>query len=105
MAGAACKVIINNTTQALSRSLETILTNPDIHGGMIPERDRKTMLQSLADIDILAFTGVYNAPGTPLGLLDIVLKLETCGLITDDVWKVLPRPARAGVGNGGIKKR
>jgi len=88
MAGAACKVIINNGTRALSESLETILTDPNIHQGKIPDADRRTLIQALADIDIAALHG----DGGKLcagGLVGLVRKLETYGLISPDVWALL----------------
>lgn len=96
MAGAACKVIINQMTQALSSALETILTDPNINGGLIPEEDRLNMIQALANNDLVSFAGpdsvTVNRGDEDASLLRIVLRLESYGLISPDVWVILPKP-------------
>jgi len=102
MAGAACKYIINNQQQALSRSLEAILTNPDIHQALIPDADRKSLIQDLANLDIAAWKGDATRLCSG-GLLGIVKRLEGYGLISPDVWEILPKPT-GGVAPAGTPK-
>lgn len=95
MSGPVCKVIINDMTRALSQSLEKILIDPSINGGKIPEADRLAMIQDLANIDLCAFAGAdsitvgVNPPST---MLEMVARLDSYGLISPDVWVILPAP-------------
>jgi len=92
MAGAACKVIINNGVRALIESTERILTDPTIHQDKIPYEDRMALIQKLADIDIVAMTG--NVSIMPVGgVVSIVEELQNYGLVTDEVWEVFNRPS------------
>lgn len=94
MAGPACKTIIDNQTSSLSRSLFEILTSPLVRGCMLPAERCDELIQRLANIDIDTFHGpaVSNlARGE--GLLDIVRALEAEGVLTAEIWAVLPHPA------------
>lgn len=100
MAGAACKVVINNGVRALIDGVERILLDSDIHQDKIPHRDRMVLVQRLADIDIAAFTG--DASLLPAGgVIGIVNELQEYGLITDEVWRVFNR----GESQGGSQKK
>lgn len=90
MAGAACKVVINQGLIALSNSLETILTNPDLSGGLIPESARREMLQNMADLDIATYTGSKSRAAT--NLQEIMKRLEEVGVLSADVWKIYAAP-------------
>lgn len=94
MAGAACKVIINQLMAGLAGSIERILIDPNVNMGLIPEADRKRLIQDLANIDIQSYNGGIS-PGTSLS--SILIELESHGLISPDVWAVLRRPAEAGI--------
>lgn len=86
MAGAACKVIINMSLRALIQAVETILLNPQINQGKIPENDRLMLVQRLADIDLATYTGDFMPSG---GVRGIVMEMQKHGLVTDEVWMIL----------------
>lgn len=85
MAGAACKVIIDNGIRGLSQSLETVLMSPLVRDRMLPSRECDQMIQYLADIDIATYEGLQVPYG---GLRGVMMKLESAGVLTDEVWKV-----------------
>lgn len=87
MAGPACKVIINGGFQALSKSLERILTERELNGGLVEDGERREMIQLLADIDAVAMHG-----GTVrVSLVDLMVRLEEIGVLSADVWKIYAR--------------
>lgn len=87
MAGAACKVIINNGLHALTTSLEQILTT--LPQTQLPEEARKDLIQELADVDICSYNGDGAMPSG--GLRGIMLKLQDLGILSDDIWEVYAR--------------
>lgn len=89
MAGGACKLLINGGIGALTKGLEIILTNPAINMGKIPDRERKEMIQRLADCDIAAYTGGEMPKG---GVSGIALELQRYDLLSDDIWEIYARP-------------
>lgn len=89
MARNICKIIINNSLQALARSLEEALINPDVHMGKIPDDKRRELIQRMANIDIAAYG---QGPMPDGGLGGILLELESMGLVTEDVWQIYARP-------------
>lgn len=99
MAGPVCKVIINQQAKALSASLEAILTNPDLHQGKIPDDECLSLIQDLADLDIAAWKGDTTRVCAG-GLLGLVKRLEGYGLISPDVWEILPEPSGDAVSGG-----
>lgn len=84
MAGPACKVIINSGLHAVSKALERILSEPLLHGGKIEDRERRTMIQQLADIDAVA----YHGGTVSVSLVDIMARLESLGVLSGDVWNI-----------------
>lgn len=90
MAGAACKVIINNGVQGLIKSIETILTNSDIHQERISYDDRMVLIQKLADVDLASYNECVQAPIG--GVAGILVELEKYGIVTDEVWQVFRQP-------------
>lgn len=88
MAGAACKVIINNGIRGLSQSLETVLMSPLVRDKMLPAKDCDTMIQWLADIDIATYEGGQVPYG---GLRGVMLKLQSAGVLTDEVWDIFAK--------------
>jgi len=97
MAGAACKVIINNGLRALTTSLEQILVEMPLSNKM-DENTRQTMIQDLADVDIASLTG-----NSSCGLIDIMERLQSLGILSDDVWRVYAHSAPP-LGEVSIKK-
>lgn len=93
MAGAACKVIINQLMAGLAGSIEKILIDPNVNMGLIPETHRKRLIQDLANIDIQSYDGTSSG----VSLVGILVELESYGLISPDVWAVLRRPVGAGI--------
>ena len=89
MAGGACKIIINNGMAALSKSIETILTNPDIHTNRLDEDKRYELIQRQADCDLALYKG-HSMPDGGLG--GILLELESLGIVTDEVWQIYAKP-------------
>lgn len=89
VAGAACKVIINNGLRAVSESLETVLMSPLVRGPMISEEKCGDYIQRLADIDIAAYSGKDLPHG---GLAGIMLDLEAEGVFTAEIWQVFHKP-------------
>lgn len=89
MARVYCKIIINEGLMALMRSLEKILTDPDIHMGLIPDEKRRSMVDRMAKIDIASYG---KGPMPEGGLGGILLELEDLGFITPDVWQIYARP-------------
>jgi hypothetical protein len=92
MAGAACKVVINNGVRALIESIERVLIDRDVHQDRIPFTDRMVLIQKLADVDISSLTGDVKLMPTG-GVLGILVELEKYGLVTDEVWKVFTKPS------------
>lgn len=90
MAGAACKVVINNGLRGLIDGVEKVLLDPDIHAGRLPEPTRLDLVQRLADVDLGAYSGRALPAG---GIAGILLALEKHGLVTDEVWEIFRRPA------------
>lgn len=89
MAGAACKVIINNGVRALTTSLEQILITMPLDG-LLSEKDRKEMIQELADVDIASYSGGSGvAPSA--SLISIMERLQSLGILSDDVWQIYQR--------------
>lgn len=89
MAGAACKVIINQLLAAISAAIEEILLDPTIHGASLPDKVREDLIQRHADCDL----ALYGAKEMPLGgLIGIIEVLDKHGLISADVWMILRKP-------------
>lgn len=89
MAGAACKVIINQLLAALSEAIEEILLNPSIYQPKLSEDVRDDLIQRHADCDL----ALYGAKEMPLGgLMGIMEVLDKHGLISADVWMILRKP-------------
>lgn len=89
MAGAACKVVINNGLRAMIDSAERILIDPDVHQGRIPEKERCGLIQRLADVDLATYSGKGMPEGGAAGIL---VALERWGVVTAEVWEVFKRP-------------
>lgn len=89
MAGAACKVVINNGIKALTESLERILIDPNVHQDRLPEDVRLDLIQRMADVDLSTYSGCLMPPG---GLTGVMVELERHGLVTAEVWEVYARP-------------
>lgn len=89
MAGAACKVIINGGIAALTHSLERILIEPELNGGKIDDKERRRMIQSLADLD----QTVYAGGTVGMCLQEMMVRLEELGVLSADVWKIYTPPA------------
>lgn len=85
MAGAACKIIINNGYKALMSSLEEVVMSPLVRGPMLPPEYCDVIIQKLADIDIAAYKGEKIPHG---GLFGILKELEEKGVITPEVWEI-----------------
>lgn len=85
MAGAACKIIINNGYKALMSSLEQVVMSPLVRGPILPLEDCDIIIQKLADIDIAAYRGGKIPHG---GLFGILKKLEEKGVVTTEVWEI-----------------
>lgn len=92
MAGAACKVVINNGVKALMGAIERILLSKEIHADRLLESVRLDLIQRLADVDIATYTGKEAPVG---GLTGILVELERYGLVTDEVWQIYCRPTEA----------
>lgn len=98
MAGAACKIIIDNGFRALTESLERILIDPAVNGGRIPERERRDLIDELARID----TAAYNGEAARMTLQDVMIRLEALEVLSPDVWKIYTPPReREGAAPGG----
>jgi len=90
MAGAACKIIINQGTRAMSESMAEVLRMPVVVQKIGPEKMHE-LTQRLADIDIVAVHGCTPELAMPDGgLLGVAKALYDLGIFTDDVRKVLP---------------
>jgi hypothetical protein len=92
MAGAACKVVINNGVRALIQSVEIVLIDRDVHQDRIPFEERMVFIQRLADIDIASLTGDVELMPTG-GVLGILIDLEKYNIVTKEVWKVFAKPS------------
>lgn len=93
MAGAACKIIINNGVGGLSESIATALMNPLVRGVMLSAQDCDDLIQALADFDIRTYTGVdpqrrSGCAAKCMGLKDVLTVLGEKGVITDEVFEV-----------------
>lgn len=90
MAGAACKIIINNGVSGLSLSLERVLTSPLVRGVMISEEQCGKYIQRLADIDLAAYDpDNHKMPNG--GLVGLMEDLTADGVFTDEIWEVFKR--------------
>lgn len=89
MAGAACKVVINQIIRAIVAAVERILLDPDVHTGRLTDAERALYIQRLADLDLATYTG---APMPRGGVAGILVELEKHGIVTDEVWQILRRP-------------
>ena len=89
MAGAACKVVIDQGLAALISAIERILLDPDVHGGRIPEQDRLDLIQRLADCDLAIYSG---GPVPAGGVAGILMDLEKWGVVTPEVWEIYRKP-------------
>ena len=89
MGGVVCKQVIDEGVWGLSESLRKTLTEKELHQDLIPNKIRVGLIDKLAKIDTVVYTGgkvpVY-------GLAGIMIQLEDYGLISPDVWKVFARP-------------
>lgn len=84
MAGAACKIIINNGIGGLSKSIEQVLTSPLVRGLMLGIEECDRLIDRLAKVDLAC----YNPDIHPMpkgGLRGILLELKDYGVITDEV--------------------
>lgn len=101
MAGAACKVIIDNGREALSSALFTVVTHPLVRGVMVPVETCDCLIQALADIDLHSYRGAKpNATAAKTGihtLTDVLLALQAAGAVTDEVWEIFRHPGNPAV--------
>lgn len=88
MAGAACKVIINNMTRSLSEGMEETLTMPAVREKIGPDV-ADVLLTRLVAIDLAAITGTSCDDDS---LLAILKELVGMGIVTDEVWTFLREP-------------
>lgn len=92
MAGAACKVIINDLTGGLAKSLETVLAMPWVREKIGNEK-ADALLQEMVDLDTYLYRGSRESPKLPArGLMHIIADLEKLGVFTDEVWLFLRAP-------------
>lgn len=91
MAGAACKIIINQSTQAVTASLEQVLTIPWVREKISPAK-ADALLQELADLDIAHYLGTAAPVAPARGLAHLVWDLVDLGVFTDEVWRILAKP-------------
>lgn len=90
MAGAACKVVINQGMIAMTRAVERILINPAVHGDRIPDKERLELIQRLADCDIAVYSGGTLPEG---GVAGILVELEEkWKVVTPEVWEIYRKP-------------
>lgn len=89
MAGAACKVIINQGLRGLIEGIERVLIDPAVHQDRIPEKEREELIQRLADVDLASYSGQGMPEGGAAGIL---LALEKWNVVTPEVWEVFKRP-------------
>lgn len=93
MAGAACKIIINDGVGGLSKSIEKVLTSPLVRDRMMPSAMCDELIQALADFDLRLYTGVDPRRRTGCaavceGLRDVLGVLKSAEVITDEVMEV-----------------
>lgn len=91
MAGAACKIIIDETMRGLMRGLERVLLSPLVRDKMIPAAECDRLIQTMADIELSAYSGLVATDKVIPGLVDILKDLEEYGVITKEVWGLLHR--------------
>jgi len=85
MAGAACKVIINNGVGGLSRAIETVLTHPLVRDKMLSSSRCDELIQKLADVDRASYDPeCCKMPEG--GLRGILVELRKEKVITDEVF-------------------
>lgn len=84
MAGPACKALENNGIRGLTVSLERILTESILNGDKIEDKERRDMIQQMADIDRIA----YHGGVVKVSYVDIMIRLEEIGVLSPDVWKI-----------------
>lgn len=90
MAGAACKVIINNGSNALRQGLEKILMHPLVRDEMLSAHRCDELIQRMADNDLIAYNGGTITPGISLG--GIMEELQNEGVVTEEVWGIYAKP-------------
>ncbi len=91
MAGAACKIIINNGTRALSESMERILISPEVLAGRMSKDEAGSLLDRLVNLDLAACDGDKTPTGD--SLLRVLGELVKYGIVTDEVWRLYKGPA------------
>lgn len=90
MAGAACKVIIDNMRQAVDQSLREVLLSPLVRDVMIPAEKCNTYLQRMVDLDLAAYRG--TSPYSRDSLACICKDLERDKVFTREIWEILYDP-------------
>jgi hypothetical protein len=98
MAGAACKVVINQGVRALSEALEEILSNPTILAGRLSQEDAEGLLDRLVRLDLACVDGQQQPDDS---LLDILAVLVGKGIVTDEVWRLYANPESVPVPQNG----
>lgn len=87
MAGAACKVIINQLLWGLGKGLETALTMP-----MIRERLGEDVADKLLDRMVRVDLAQYDGSWAQDSLASVLDELVDAGIVTDEVWRILRKP-------------
>lgn len=87
MAGAACKVIINQLTTGLSMGLEKALTMPLVRE-KLGEGRSDALLDRLVHVDLAGYDGTWPKDSLSAILSDLV----DSGVVTDEVWRLLKKP-------------
>lgn len=92
MAGAACKIIIDDLIRSLNSSLEQVLMSPLVRDNMLSACECDKLIQRMANIDLRTYVGaeVENTMQGD-GLVEILKTLQRCGVITSEVWVILNR--------------
>lgn len=91
MAGAACKIIINNSVQGAMAALEKVLTSPLVRDKMLSGESCDDLIQALADIDLRTYQGTEIPSHRPQSLVEVIQTLEREGVFTDEVWNFFAR--------------
>ncbi len=95
MAGAACKVIIDNMRAAVDASLREVLVSPLVRGPMITAEKSDGYLQRMVDLDLRVYTGRRVGTRKADSLAKICKDLQADGVFTQEIWQILAEPAEA----------
>jgi len=90
MAGAACKIIINNGVGGLTKALEQILSSQLVRDTMLEASICDDLIDRLARVDLAA----YNPERQEMpkgGLRGIVLELIDYEVLTEEVLEIYSR--------------